>query len=185
LKRTRITYNWARDTIYTLTWTLIVTTLFVIVLQTIIHPGESMIKPWLAINGLFVPIITFFIGLRPVLSLFTLPDTLFLNEGGQLTIRNGDIIKTDNIKSLEINQVGFGQGHLVYYELTFFEKPISWNNRKRSSLILTERYNIKYIFQTRTDFIDKLIDLGLSEKAIQWKQGKTKHLFGIRDRFQK
>jgi hypothetical protein len=158
---------------------------FVIVVQTILHPGESMIKPLLAINGLFVPIITFFIGLRPVLSLFTFPDTLLLNESGQLTISKGDIIKTENIKSLEINQVGFGQGHLVYYELTFFEKPVSWNNRKRSSLILTERYNIKYIFQTRTDLIDKLVDLGLSEKRIQGKQGNIKNLFGIRDRFQK
>ena len=185
MKRTRITYNWASDTVYTLICSLIFTTAFAIVLQTIIHPGESIVKPLLAINGLFVPIITFFIGLRPVLSLFTIPDTLFLNESGQLTRSNGEVIRTDNIKSIDINQLGLGQGHLIYYELIFFEKPVNWNNRKRSSLILTERYNIKYIFQTRTDFIDKLIDLGLSEKTIRWKQGKTKHLFGIRDRFQK
>jgi hypothetical protein len=155
------------------------------VLKATINPDDSLDKRLLLIYLLSVPLTTFFVGLRPVISLFTLPDILFLNDSGQLTLKNGDIIKIDNIKSLEVNQVGFGQGHLVYYELTFFEKPINWNKRKRSSLILTERYNIKYIFQTRTDFIDKLIDLGFSEKAIQWKQGKTKYLFGIRDKFQK
>ena len=160
-------------------------TVFEMVLKATINPDDSLDKRLLFIYILTVPLTTIFVGLRPVLSLFTFPDTLFLNDSGQLKLRNGDVIKLANIKSLEINQVGFGQGHLLYYELTFFEKPISWNNRKRSSLILTERYNIKYIFQTRTDFIDKLIDLGLSEKAIKWKPEKTKHLFGIRDRFKK
>jgi len=160
-------------------------TVFEMVLKATINLNDSPDNRLLFIYLLTVSLTTFFVGLRPVLSLFTFPDTLFLNDIEQLTLSNGDIIELDNIKSLEVNQVGFGQGHLLYYELTFFEKPLSWNNRKRSTLILTERYNIKYIFQTRTDLINKLIDLGLSKKVIQWKPEKTKHLFGIRDRFQK
>ena len=185
MKRNRISYNWRHDATYTFIWAIIIATLFVLILQTIIHPGKPIIKPLLAINGLFVPIVTLFIGLRPVLSLFTIPDTLYINDKGQIVTKELEVITNDKIQNLEINQVGAGSGHLIYYEMTFNKELSILKNKKRKSLILIEPYNIKYIFQTRTDLIDKLIDLGLDERKVKSKSYKTKHFFGIRDKFKK
>ncbi len=96
-----------------------------------------------------------------------------------------EVITNDNIQTLEINQIGAGSGHLVYYEMTFKKEPTILKNKKRKSLILIEPYNIKYIFQTRTDLIDKLIKSGLDERKIKMKPIKTKHFWGIRDKFKK
>jgi hypothetical protein len=48
--------------------------------------------------------------------------------------------------------------------MTFKKEPAILKNKKRKSLILIEPYNIKYIFQTRNDLIDKLIKSGLDER---------------------
>ena len=185
MKKNRISYNWLIDASYTLIWAILIATLFVLILQTIIHPGEPMIKPLLAINGLFVPIITIFIGLRPILSLFAIPDTLYINDNRQIVTKELEVITNDNIQTLEINQIGAGSGHLVYYEMTFNKEPTILKNKTRKSLILIEPYNIKYIFQTRTDMIDKLINSGLDDRKIKMKPIKTKHFWGIRDKFTK
>lgn len=185
MKRNRISYNWRHDATYTLLWAIIISTLFVLILQTIIHPGKPLLEPLLAINGLVVPITTLFIGLRPILSLFTIPDTLYINDKGQIVTKESEVITNNKIQSLEINQVGAGSGHLIYYEMTFNNELSILKNKKRKSLILIEPYNIKYIFQTRTDLIDKLIDSGLDERKVTSKPYKTKHFFGIRDKFKK
>ncbi len=132
-----------------------------------------------------MPIITLFIGLRPILSLFAIPDTLYINDNRQIVTKELEVITNDNIQTLEINQIGAGSGHLVYYEMTFKKEPTILKNKKRKSLILIEPYNIKYIFQTRTDLIDKLIKSGLDERKIKMKPIKTKHFWGIRDKFKK
>ncbi len=185
LKHNRISYNWRHDATYTFLWAIIISTLFVLILQTIIHPGKPLLKPLLAINGLFVPLITLFIGLRPIFSLFTIPDTLYINDKGQLLTRDSEVVSLDNIQTLEINEVGATKSHLIYYEMTFNKAPNVLRNKKRKSLILTEPYNIKYIFQSRTDLVDRLIDLGLAEDKIKTKQYRIRHFFGIRDKFKK
>lgn len=185
MRQNRISYNWKYDATYTFIWAIIIVSLFILVFQTILHPGKPIIKPLLAINGLFVPIITFFIGLRPILSLFTIPDTLFINNKGQLMTGDLEIITPEDIKSLELNRIGFGSGHLIYYEMTFYKTLNVLKNKKRKSLIVTEPYNMKYIFQSRTDFVDKLINIGLEENKIKTNPYKTRHFFGLRDRFKK
>jgi hypothetical protein len=185
LKRNRISYNWRHDATYTFIWVVIITTLFVLLLQAIFHPGKPITEPLLAINGLVVPIITLFIGLRPILSLFTIPDTLYIDYKGQIVTKEWEVITNDEIHTLEINQVGAGSGHLIYYEMTFNKEPSILKNKKRKSLILIEPYNLKYLFQTRTDLIDKLIDSGLDEIKVKFKPFKAKHFLGIRDKFKK
>jgi hypothetical protein len=61
--------------------------------------------------------------------------------------------------------------------MTFKKEPAILKNKKRKSLILIEPYNIKYIFQTRNDLIDKLIKSGLDERKIIMKPFKTKHFW--------
>src|SRR5690606_13470496 len=96
---------------------------------------------------------------------------------GQLMTENLQIIAPENIKTFELNPIGFGPGYLIYYEMTFFNSLNISNSKKRNSLILTEPYRIKYIFQSRTDLVDRLIKIGLEEKKIISNQYKTRHLF--------
>lgn len=185
LKINRISYNWRQDATYTCIWAIIIVTLFVLILQALIHPGESLTMPLLAINGFFVPIITFFVGLRPVLGLFAIPDTLYINAQGQLITSTAEVITMEDIDRLEICQVGAGAGHLIYYEMTLKKIPSILKGRKRKSLVMTERYNIKHLFQTRTDLIDKLVCLGLDEKKVSARPYSIKGFWGIRDKFKK
>lgn len=184
IKKNRISYNWLADSAYTMVWTSIFTTLLVISIQ-IFSQNKPFIQPLISINIFAILIPTFFIGLRPILSLFTIPDTLYVNHKGQLVTKESEVITHDKIQALEINQVGAGSGHLIYYKMTFNKVPSILKNKKRKSLILIEPYNIKHIFQTRTDLIDKLIDLGLDERKVKSKPFKTKHIWGIRDKFKK
>ena len=146
MKRNRISYNWRHDATYTFIWAIIIATLFVLILQTIIHPGKPIIKPLLAINGLFVPIVTLFIGLRPVLSLFTIPDTLYINDKGQIVTKELEVITNDKIQILEINQVGAGSGHLIYYEMTF---------NKELSILKNNLFKVITILQSQNDKLEK------------------------------
>ncbi|GGG30670.1 hypothetical protein [Pontibacter amylolyticus] len=183
LKKTRITYNWKTDTIYTLFWSFVFVTFFVWALQLIDLIRIPVNEFLFGIYGFVLPVISFFIGLRPVLSLFTVPDTLFINEKGQLITSDSEIIKIEDIQTLEINQVGAGSGHLVYYELTLNKAPNVLKKKKRNSLILTEPYSIKYIFQTRTDLISQITELGVEVNKIKNKPYNTRYFFGIRDKF--
>ena len=185
MKKTRIAYNWKFDGAYTFFWSLVFLTIFLLTFELLAESKRPSHELLIAFYGFALPIITLFIGLRPILSLFTLPDTLFVNDTGLLMTSESEIITVENISTLEINQVGAGSGYLIYYEMTFIKLPTILKNKKRKSLILIEPYNIKYIFQLRTDFIDRLIELGLEENKIKIKPYKTKNFFGIRDKFKK
>ena len=185
MKKTRIAYNWKFDGAYTFFWSFVFLTIFLLTFELLAESKRPSHELLIAFYGFALPIITLFIGLRPILSLFTLPDTLFVNDTGLLITSESEIITVENISTLEINQVGAGSGYLIYYEMTFIKLPTILKNKKRKSLILIEPYNIKYIFQSRTDFIDKLIEIGLEENKIKNKPYKTKNFFGIRDNFKK
>jgi hypothetical protein len=179
----RISYNWLIDMFYTMFWAILITTIFVCLLQLIMHPGKSMLTPILAINGLFVPIITIFIGLRPVISLFVIPDTLHVDKRNRIYLNNREEIEIETIAEINVKQIGVAQSHLIYYELILRDLPESLQKRKRKSLIVLEPYNIKHTFQTRLDFLSLIADCGLSEDKIQWDEVKIKHMFGMRDKF--
>ena len=185
MENKRISYNWFIDMFYTMFWAILITTTFVICLQPIIHPGKSMLAPILAINGLFIPIITIFIGLRPVVGLFVIPDTLYIDNRKRIYLNNREEIKIENIAKIDVKQIGAAQSHLIYYELTLNDLPKRLQKRKRKSLIIIEPYNIKHIFQTRLDFLSLMADYGLSEEKIEWNEMKMKHILGIRDKFKK
>jgi hypothetical protein len=180
---TRISYNWKTDFIYALLWSFVFVTFFVWALLLIGLVRIPINEFLFGIYGFGIPVISIFIGFRPILSLFTVPDTLFLNQNGQLLTSDSEIIKIEDIQSLEINQVGAAAGHLIYYELTLYKTPDVLKKKKRNSLILTEPYNIKYIFQSRTDLIDKLTQLGVEVKKIKYKPYSTRHFFGVRNKF--
>jgi len=185
MKKTRITYNWKFDGLYALIYLSVFLTVFLLIFEFSADFKKPLHKLLIAFYGIFLPILTLFIGFRPILSLFTVPDTLYINEKGQLITTELEIISLKNIESLEINQVGAGSGHLLYYEIICNKPPTVLRNKKRKSLILIEPYNIKYIFQTRTDFVDRLIEIGLEENKINNKPYKTKNFFGLRDKFKK
>lgn len=183
MKEKRVSYNWLIDMFYTLFWALLITTVFVIFLQLLIHPEKLMLTPILVINGLFVPIITIFIGLRPVVSLFVIPDTLFVDNRNRIYLNNREEIKIENIEKIDVKQIGAAQSHMIYYELTLNDLPKKLQKRKRKSLVIIEPYNIKHTFRTRLDFLSLMADFGLNEEKIYWNEVKTRHIFGIRDKF--
>ena len=180
----RISYNWLKDMIYTGIWSFIITTIFVVIMEIIIHNDNQFVKPILAINFVIVPFAILFIGLRPILGLRIIPDTLFIKKN-KITLENGEIILIENITSIEVHQIGAVQSHLLYYEMILKEIPKSIKIRKRKSLVIVEPYNIKYLFDTRVDFLQHIIDLGFPEEKINWKEVKTKHIFGFREKFKK
>ena len=169
---------------YTAIWATIITTIFVIILQIVIHNGNQFIKPLLALNLLFVPLATLFGGLRPILGLRIVPDTLYIDRN-KLTFKNGEEIDIENIESVNVHQIGAAQSHLLYYEMTLRENPKFLMNRKRKSLVMVEPYDIRHFFQTRLDFLGHLTELGLTEKKIEWNEMKTKHILGFREKFKK
>jgi len=183
MKKIRIAYNWKFDGLYTFFWALVFFTIFLLTFELVAESKRSFHELFLGFYGFGLPIITLFIGFRPILSLFTVPDTLYINEKGLLITGESEIFTVEDIRALEINQVGAGAGHLIYYEITFNKTPYILKNRK--SLILTEPYNIKYIFKTRTDLVDRLKDLGLLDRKIFTKPYRTKSLLRIRDKYAK
>ena len=184
MSKQRISYHWLKDMVYTATWSFIITTIFVIIIEIILHNDKQFIKPILAINLLIIPFSILFLGLRPILGLRIIPDTLFINKN-KLTLENEEVILIENIISIEVHQIGAAQSHLLYYEIILKEIPKSIKIRKRKSLVIVEPYNIKYLFDTRVDFLQHLIDLGFPEEKINWKEVKTKHIFGFREKFKK
>ncbi len=119
-KTTRISYNWKSDVKYTLIWSVIIITVFLGFLELSSKIKRPIHEILIFFYGFTLPLITFVIGLRPILSLFTIPDTLFINKNGQLMTENLQIIAPENIKTFELNPIGFGPGYLIYYEMTFF-----------------------------------------------------------------
>ena len=181
----RISYHCLLDMLYTMLWAIFIMTTLVITLQLIIHPGKALLTPIIALNGLFVPLITIFIGLRPVLSLFVKPDTIYIDNNNRLFLKNNEQIYIEHIEKINVKQIGVAQSHLIYYEIILNVLPNILHNKKRKSLIVVEPYKIRHIFQTRLDFISIVMDLGLKEEKIVWDEWKWKHMFGIRDKFNK
>ena len=167
--------------VFTAIVALFAVTVLAYVLIFIINNDNDPLEFVLVINILLVPIITLFIGLRPVLGLLTVPDVLYIREN-QLLLKNEEEIKVEDIKCLYIHQIGVAQSHLLYYEMILNETPVLIKSRKRKSLVMVEPYNLKYIFQTRLDILDQLIVLGLSEEKVVWQEVRLKHFF-IRDKF--
>src|SRR5690554_8156503 len=102
MENKRISYNWFIDMFYTMFWAILITTTFVICLQPIIHPGKSMLAPILAINGLLITIITIFIGLRPVVGLFVIPDTLDIDKSKRTYLNKREEFKIENTATTDV-----------------------------------------------------------------------------------
>ena len=73
---------------------------------------------------------------------------------------------------------------MIYYEIIFNKTPTFLVNKKRQSLILTEPYNIRHIFQSRKDIENTFREIGLPPYKIKNKRQKTIHFLGFRDKFE-
>ncbi len=185
MNRERISYYWFGDMVYTIFWSIINTTVFVIILQLIFHPGKPMLTPLIVLNCFVIPITAIFIGLRPMLALFTIPDTLYVDDRNRIYHSNGTEIKAENITQIEIKQIGSGKSHMLYYEISLNEIPNSLIHRRRKSLIVSEKYDIRYIFRTKANLIEKYKELGIQEEKITWSDYSWKNFWGFRDKFKK
>lgn len=181
MKKRRVSYHWLNDMVLTAIVALFAVTALAFILTFFVDNDNDPFEFVIVLIIFFVPIITLFIGLRPVLGLLTVPDVLYI-QGNQLLLKNEEEIKVEDIKCVYIHQIGAAQSHLLYYEMTLKKIPISISSRKRKSLIMVEPYNLKYLFQTRLDFLDCLTELGLSEDKINYSEVRLKHMF-IRDNF--
>lgn len=169
--------------LYTMFCVLILTSLFVLSLEIFYGYGlSSFFKSLLAINLLFVPIGTLFIGLRPVLNLFIVPDTLYKGEDGNLYVGNGRELEISNIKEVRIREKGRATYHLYFYEIKL-KRNKQLTKGKRKSLIVTEPYNVRYWNDKRIDFPKFLLEMGLSENCIKTHDKMLKYRLGIREAF--
>lgn len=147
--------------------------------------GKILLKPTFIISGFIVLLATLIGGLRPILGLRIIPDTLYIDHAKNLTFKNGEIIKVDNIQELTVHEIGVNESHMQYYEILLNKTPNNISTRKRKSLVLVEPYNIKNFFSTRSDFLNHLKKLGLSESKIIQGEGSLKTILGFRNRFKK
>ena len=176
--RKRIAYNWVKDFAYTFIWSAIGSAVFVGVMHLFVAPQHDVLKSAVLLSFA----ITLPIGMRPVYSLFTIPDTLYLT-GEKLHRANGEIIDIQNIAGLTVNTIGLGSGELQFYELEL-KKPLpSPRVKSRQSLVLVERYDLRYLLQTRSEILTIFKSAGLDQNRIKQKQVKWYHALGIRDRF--
>jgi hypothetical protein len=136
--------------------------------------GKSIILLSLAIS---LPI-----GLRPVLGLFRIPDTLYLDDKN-LCREDGEIIDIPNIACLTVNIIGLGAGELQYYELELKTPLPNTRGKKRQSIVLVERYDLRNLLQSKSDILTIFKSAGLDQNLIRQKQVKWYHALGIRDRF--
>lgn len=163
---------------YTFFWCTGIVTAILSLLVAFWGPGTSMIHNIIALScACSIPI-----GLRPIMGLFAIPNTLYLKHD-KLCLQNGEYIDIQDIKTLWIKKIGFGANELKYYEIELTESKALSRKNKRKSILTVERYNILYIFRYNTSLINILIDLGLKPKQIENSKIKLKHLLGIRDRF--
>ncbi|NQY66755.1 MAG: hypothetical protein HRT72_03410 [Flavobacteriales bacterium] len=102
--------------------------------------------------------------------------TLFrLTIEGELCLNSGEVIEIDNINSVWIHECGAGSTLVPFFEITLNIKPKSIKDRKRKSLVMTPRYNIRNFYTTSgSDFIDELINLGVKKNVVK---GSTWRLF--------
>ena len=121
------------------------------------------------------------IGLRPVYSLFTIPDTLYLTCE-KLQRGNGEFIDIQNIAGLTVNTIGLGASELQFYELELKKPLLSPRGKARQSLVLVERYDLRHVLQTRSDILTSLRKAGLDNRLITRKQVRWYHALGIRDK---
>ena len=174
----RITYNWIKDSMYTFLWAFLASSILFIAIGFYIKSHDSIIKDILILSF----IITGIIGARPLLSLLTIPDTLYL-KGGKLWFSDVDFIDVNDIKTVWIKRIGAGSRAFKYYEIEMTKLPTIFFLKNRKSIVVVERYNIKYIFREYNGLIKTLEGLGLDTNKIVKSEVKLKHLFGIRDRF--
>ncbi|NVK03793.1 MAG: hypothetical protein HWD92_03175 [Flavobacteriia bacterium] len=182
MTKKRISYHWFKDMIYTIIWTTIIVSIFAIIIQIIIHNDFKFIPLLIVLNLSFVPASAIFVGLRPILGLRIVPDTLYI-VNNNLILKNGEEIDLDNVKSVDVHEIGAAQSHFVYYEITLKKSPKLLDHRKRKSLVVVEPYSIRDFFRIRLDFLGHLTELGMSEGKIKWNKMKTKHILGFRDKF--
>ena len=147
--------------------------------------GKILLKPTFIISGFIVLLSTLIGGLRPILGLRILPDTLYVDHAKNLTFKNGENIDIDSIEEIIIHEIGVSASHMQYYEMLLNKTPNTISTRKRKSLVLIEPYNIKHFFSTRSDFLNHLKSLGLSESKITQGEGNLKTTLGFRNRFKK
>jgi len=165
-------------------WTGLITSIFVVILHIFKPNGSSLLENIIVFNLILIPITVLFIGLRPILGLRTSVDTLYVSDN-KLILGKSEIIKIENIDSVEVHQIGAAESHLLYYEIILKKPPTILKIKDRKSLVAVEPYNIRHILQTRLDVLRHLTRLGLSEDKIQWNEMKTKHILGFREKFKK
>lgn len=174
----RIAYNWIKDSMYTFLWAFLASSIFFTVMSFFVKSQDSIFLN-IFILSLIISVI---IGARPLLSLFTKPDTLYLKDG-KLCLSDGDFIEINDIKTVWIKRIGAGSREFKYYEIEMTKLPTIFYLKNRKSIIAVERYNIKYIFKEYDGLIITLVGLGLDPSKIVNSEVKIKHLLGFRDKF--
>lgn len=178
----RITYYWPTAVLHTALWTAILISLLVISFQYLFLEGGIKLKGLLAVNLLFIPVASIFIGLRPILGLFVVPDTLY-RKGEKLLLRNSEEIEIKNIKKVYVHRIGFGSNATLYYQINLKESPELIVHRKRKFLVAVEPYRIQNLFQERTDLLNHFYELGLAEGKVQWQKKELKQILGFGQKF--
>jgi len=178
--RKRISYNWTKDSIYTLKWILISTTIFVLIMNFFVIAQQNMLSEILAISIL----ITLIIGSRPILGLFTIPDTLYL-VNNKIELETGELIEPKVIKAVWVKSTGTGPREVSYYEIELTELKTAVLIKNRKTLIAVEPYDIKYPLRKNRNFIKILKGLGLEEDKIFYSKQSWNSILGFRDKFKK
>jgi hypothetical protein len=178
LMKKRITYHWIKDSMYTFLWAFLASSILFVAIGFFLKSHDSTIKDILILSC----IISGIIGARPLLSLFAIPDTLYLKDG-KLWLSDGDSIDINDIKIVWIKSIGAGSRKFKYYEIEMTKLPTIFYLKNRKSIVAVERYNIKYIFKEYDGLIKTLVGLGLDSSKIVNSEVKIKHLLGFRDKF--
>lgn len=179
----RISYHWLKDMTYTMAWSVILMPIFLTLLHLTIYQSPPDFDFLLIAELILVPMSTVFIGLKPLIGLYSSVDTLYIDQFNNLAFKTGEIIDIENIETVNVHQVGSVGSRMKYYEILTIELPRMIMFRKRKSMVIVEPYDIRNIFQSRTDFLTHLIERGLPKEKIHWKKLKIKHLFGFREKF--
>ncbi len=174
----RITYHWIKDSMYTFLWAFLASSILFIAIGFYIKSYDSIIKDTLILSC----IVSGIIGARPLLSLLAIPDTLYLKDG-KLWFSDGDSIDINDVKTVLIKRIGAGSRAFKYYEIEMTKLPTIFYLKNRKSIVVVERYNIKYLFREYDGLIKTLEGLGLDTNKRVKSEVKLKHLLGIRDRF--
>jgi hypothetical protein len=174
----RITYHWIKDSMYTFIWASLASAIFFLVISLFVKSQDSIILNILILSC----IISITIGARPLLSLFAIPDTIYLKDG-KLLLSDGDFIDINDIKTVWIKRIGAGSREFKYYEIEMTKLPTIFYLKNRKSIVAVERYNIKYIFREYNGLVKTLEGLGLDSSKIVNSEVKIKHLLGFRDKF--